>query len=379
MDSNFGVVGQADSSQACADAVVEFGEVPERACGAAMSYFNIGVSYKETNRLSEAVDAFREAIAIESDFVAAHVGLATTLLLDGQLQEGFAEYEWRLRAGFTPLQKFGRAQWDGTRRPDITVLVYTERRHGDAIEFARYLPLLAAEGVSVILQCSASLQPLLRGVDGVAAAYSFDEALPDFDFHIPMLSLPHLFKTGLSDVPANVPYLFAPFERAREWGERLGSFREGVKIGLRWAVDAGGDGACPLKCFEVLADMPGVRFVSLQDRPLTGAEEASATRLGLVDFSADLHDLSDTAALVAKLDLVISVDAAVLHLAGALGKPAWALLKHAPHWPWMLDCELSPWYPGIHLFRQRRRDEWDSVLERVALVLRGVLQAVDEQ
>lgn len=348
----------------------------------AMAYFNMGLAFKASNRLEEAIGAYSHAIALKPDFVYAHVNLAIALLLAGRLQEGFAEYEWRLKPEFTSPRHFEAPQWDGLIDPDKTLLVHTEQGHGDTLQFIRYLPFIAAQGMRVIVQCPAELQSLLESVEGVAMTYRIDEPLPDFDAHIPLLSLPHLFQTDLSKIPANVPYMVAPYEKVRAWGERLSAYGNTVKIGLRWmgnpqnTLDA--ERSFPLEMFTPLAGLPQVTFVSLQNTPLTAEERVSAEKLGMVDVSSDLRDFTDTAALIENLNLVIAVDTAVLHLACALGRPAWALLKHAPHWPWMLDREDSPWYPSLRLFRQRERGNWAEVLEEVAALLNGVMQSVQE-
>lgn len=378
--NNLGMLYQ--SQGLFAESVIEFSQAVQLAPELAMAYFNMGIAFKEMNRLEGAITAYRQAIAIKPDFVEAHVNLAIVLLLDGQLEEGFAEYEWRLRPEFTPSRPFGRPLWNGLIDPEGTLLVHTEQGYGDAIQFVRYLPFIASEGMRIILQCPAPLRDLLQGVEGVSMVYSLDEVLPDFDAHIPLLSLPLLFKTDLAKIPANVPYLFASFEKSQAWGERLAALGDTVKIGLRWAGNPSNTQdqgrSCALGVFETLAGMPRVSFVSLQNTPLTDVEKVSAERLGLLDVSSELRDFTDTAALIARLDLVISVDTSVLHLTGALGRSAWALLKHTPHWPWMLDREDCPWYPGMHLFRQQRRDDWAGVLERVAVVLHGVMQSIQE-
>ncbi|TSA50012.1 MAG: tetratricopeptide repeat protein [Nitrosomonadales bacterium] len=362
--------------------VTEFRQAVQLAPDLAMAYFNLGLASKELNQLDEAISAYRQAIVLNPDFVMAHVNLAIALLLDGQLREGFEEYEWRLRPEFAPTRQFDRPRWDGLIDPKGTLLVHTEQGYGDTIQFIRYLPFIAAEGMRIIVQCPAELQNLLQSVEGVSMAYTFDEVLPDFDAHIPLLSMPFLFQTDLSKIPANVPYLSAPFEKVQSWREWLYAQGETIKIGLRWAGNPHNtqdeERSFPLSVFEPLAGLPQVMFVSLQNTPLTDAEKISAGKLGLVDVSADLHDFVDTVALIENLNLVISVDTAVLHLAGALGKQVWGLQKYAPHWPWMLERDTSPWYPSMRLFRQQQRGDWVAVSERVAGMLRDVMQSIKE-
>lgn len=378
--NNLGMVylSQGDFSKA----VMAFTQTAQLDPNMAMAHFNIGLALKELNHLDESIAAYRRAIALTPDFVEAHVNLAIVLLLDGQLREGFEEYEWRLAPNFTPPREFACPRWDGMVDPNATLLVHTEQGYGDIIQFIRYLPFIAVEGMRVIVQCPTELQSLLQGVEGIAMTYSFDEVLPDYDAHIPLLSLPLLFQTDLTKIPANVPYLYTPFEKTQAWREKLYALGETLKIGLRWSGNPrnthDGGRSCQLSLFEPLAGISQVTFISLQNEPLSEHDRASAEKLGLVDLSSDLHDFTDTAALIENLDLVISVDTAVLHLAGALGRPTWALLKYAPHWPWQLDREDSPWYPDMRLIRQNVEGDWTEVLEWVAMLLSGVMESVQE-
>lgn len=347
-----------------------------------MAHYNLGISLKEINRLDASIAAYRRALELDPDFVEAHVNLALVLLLHGQLPEGFQEYEWRLRPEFSSSPPFGSPRWDGMIDSQATLLVHTEQGCGDTIQFIRYLPFIAAESMRVIVRCPAEMQGLLQSVEGVAMVFAPGETLPDFDFHIPLLSLPFLFHTDLTKIPGEVPYLSAPFEKKQAWRERLFALGETIKIGLRWYGNPNNthdrERSLPLAQFELLAGMPQVTFISLQNSPLTEVEQASAEKLGLIDVSADLCDFTDTAALIAGLDMVIAVDTAVLHLAGALGRPAWALLKFAPHWPWLLEREDTPWYPGMRLFRQEQRGDWEGVMRQVAGLLREVMNTVRE-
>lgn len=376
--NNLGMLYQ--SQELFSKSIAEFRRSLELAPDLAMAYFNMGIALKETNRLDEAIAAYRNAIALQPDFVVAHVNLAIVLLLNGQMREGFEEYEWRLRPEFSPSRHFNRPRWDGMIDAHKVLLVHTEQGYGDAIQFIRYLPFIAAEGMRIIIQCPPELQNLMQSVEGVSMTYAFDEPLPDFDVYIPLLSLPLLFKTDLSSIPVNVPYVSAPFEKVQAWGGRLNAYGETVKIGLRWAGspnNTSDDGrSVPLALFESLAGMREVTFVSLQDTPITEADGPIAEKLGLVDFSAELRDFVDTAALIENINLVISVDTAVMHLAGALGRPVWGLQKHAPHWPWMLDREDCSWYPSLRLFRQPRRGDWPEVLQRIDALLRSVMRSI---
>lgn len=213
--------------------------------------------------------------------------------------------------------------------------------------------------------------------------YGRDEELPPHSAHVSLMSLPFLFEVHLGKVPANVPYITTPFSKIVSWRDALSNYRDTICIGLRWAgnpdntQDKGR--SIPLKLFEALADIPQVTWISLQANPFSEEERESAEKLGLKDFSGKLADFTDTAALIEQLDLVISVDTAVLHLAGALGRPVWGLLKSSPHWPWLLERDESPWYPSMRLFRQQKAGNWKDVMEHMAGVLHDVMLSVREE
>lgn len=346
-----------------------------------LGYFNLGIALKEQNHLDEAIKAYRKAIELKPDFAEAHLNLGIALLLDGQMVDGFAEYEWRHQASPPPV--FDSPLWDGTLDPKGTLLIYTEQGMGDTLQFIRYVPFIAAQGMRVIVQCPMALENLLQGVEGVSTTYRPGEELPPHTAHISLLSLPHLFETHLGRIPANVPYVSTPFSKTMKWRDALTSHGDTIRIGLRWAGNPGNTEdkgrSIPLSLFECLAGIPQITWVSLQADPLSSEERVSAEKLGLVDFSDQLEDFTDTAALIEQLDLVIAVDTAVLHLAGALGKPVWGLLKYAPHWPWLLGRDDSPWYPSARLFRQPAAGDWDSVLQLIARTLGDVMASVREE
>lgn len=347
----------------------------------AMAHFNQGIAFKELGLVEEAIAALRQAVKIAPDFAEAHLNLAIALLLSGQMLEGFEEYEWRNRISTPPV--FDSPPWDGTVDPKGTLLVYAEQGLGDTLQFIRFIPFIAAQGMRVIVQCPPVLENLLQGVEGVSMTYRQDEALPPHSAHVSLMSLPRLFQVHLGKVPANVPYITTPFSKIVAWKEALTPFRDTICIGLRWAgnpdntQDRGR--SIPLKLFEALADIPNVTWVNLQANPLSEEERQSAEKLGLKDFSDRLADFTDTAALVEQLDLVISVDTAVLHLAGALGRPVWGLLKASPHWPWLLERDDSPWYPSARLFRQKTAGDWKAVVGQLTSLLQEVMQSIREE
>jgi tetratricopeptide (TPR) repeat protein len=349
-----------------------------------MAHYNLAIALKELNYLDEAIESCRKALVLQPSFVEAHVNLALYLLADGQLEEGFEEYQWRLKSPFTTSPFPTQAPlWEGLIDPQGTLLVIAEQGFGDIIQFARYIPFIAREGMRIIVQCPPALEALLQSMEGVASTVRPDEPLPPHNAYVPLLSLPLLFKTKIDTIPKNIPYFLPPFGKVRKWQQRLNALGETIKVGLRWSGNPRNSNdrvrSISLDMFSKFTGMPSVTFISLGNEPLLDAELAPAKSIGLVDYSAELKDFIDTAALMANLDLVISVDTAVLHLAGALGRPAWGLIKYAPHWPWLLERNDSPWYPSVQLFRQSRADDWQPIVDRVVATLAQSMQTAIAQ
>lgn len=341
--------------------------------GMSMAHYNAGIAFRALNELDESIASNRRAIELNPDFTEAHVNLATSLLLDGQLEEGFEEYEWRRKPPFSQESERSIPEWDGTVDPKGSLLIVAEQGVGDAIQFARYIPFIAREGMRVIVQCRPELENLMQSVEGVASTYRPDEVVPPCTAWLPMLSLPLHFQTRLDSIPRNVPYLQPAFAKVSRWRKRLLQMGETIKVGLRWAGNPQNSldqqRSIPLDLLRGLENMAQVTFVSLDNAPPRGDDVEAAAVIGLVDLSSALVDLEETAALIANLDLVISVDTAILHLAGALGRPTWGLLKFSPHWPWLLGRDDNPWYPGMHLFRQAQPGDWKPVVDRLVATL----------
>ncbi|NJL22841.1 MAG: hypothetical protein HC895_21695 [Leptolyngbyaceae cyanobacterium SM1_3_5] len=299
----------------------------------------------------------RRAIALAPNDAEAHFGYAFTLLISGDLQAGFAEYEWRWRLAYNPPRKLAQPRWDGAPLNGKTLLLWAEQGFGDTIQFVRYVSLLAKQG-RVIVECQPSLRSLLTSVPGIAQVIPQGEPLPDFDLQAPLLSVPHLLKTAIDTIPAPVPYL-----QPTRSIELPGKF----KIGIAWAGDPKNPinqrRSCPVDQFLKLRSIPDVTLYSLQkDRTVELPED-------VIDLSDRLQDFADTAAIVAQLDLVISIDTALAHLAGAMGKPIWVVLPFSPDWRWLLHRSNCPWYPTMRLFRQPQASDWDSVFTSIAAEL----------
>lgn len=338
------------------------------------AWLNLASVHEQQDNVRGALEAYRGAIKSAPDEVAAHVNYAQHLLRLGRFDEGWKEYEWRWHlpemAAWAP--RFDRPEWDGSELAGRTVLVYAEQGFGDALQFVRYVPLIAKRGGKAVLRCAATLKPLFAGVPGIGQVVDEREPLPAFDLCCPLLSLPRLFETTLDSIPADVPYIRADANKAREWRDRLASQQPAVHVGLVWTTDSkiAHHKALPLEALAPLARIGVVVLHSLQ----TGAAAAEADRpppgMALINQSAHLRDFSDTAALIANLDLVISIDTAVVHLAGGMAKPVWTVLAQPADWRWLIDREDSPWYPTMRLFRQRGPGDWADVFARVAWAAR---------
>ena len=323
-----------------------------------------------------AAACYRDAIAARPDFAEAHFNHALQLLLAGDFEKGWEEYEWRLRMpDLAPLWPHaGRPRWDGSPLEGKAILLYAEQGFGDAIQFVRFAPLVAERGGRVILSCAASLMPLFENIPGIAALADWSKPAPAFDLCCSLLSLPRIFRTTIATLPAKTPYLHANPEKLRRWNARLAPDAAALKVGLVWATQSSNKSAqsrsLKLDMFAPLAAVGEILFCSLQKGP--GAEHVAHAPAGMriIDFGREIGDFSDTAALIANLDLVISIDTAVAHLAGALARPVWTLTDWPPEWRWLLGRDDTPWYSTMRLYRRGRAEPWEDVIARVAEALR---------
>ena len=255
-----------------------------------------------------------------------------------------------------------------------SIFLYAEQGFGDMIQLIGYMPLVSKRCKEVIIECQAELVPLVKNMKGVYVVIPQGESTPEFDFHCSLLMLPVIFDTTLKSIPADVPYITVDPDIAQSWRRKIQRDESELKIGLAWA---GGhtestlrDRSCSLDMFSFLGKLNGIIFYSLQKGEPAKHSKKLTVGMKLIDYSEELRDFSDTTALIKNLDLVISVDTAVAHLAGALGKPVWTLLSFSPDWRWMLNQEDSPWYPTMKLFRQTAMGDWKSVIAQVAEELR---------
>lgn len=345
----------------------------------AVAYNNLGNALRDLGRLAEARASFEQALSFNPGLVSARFNLALTLLYQGEYAEGFALYEQRFEGGkqHYPVshELYSRfstmPRWDGTELHGRRLLIWTEQGMGDSLMLLRFFSGLKEKGAGkIIVYCESGLVPILRTVEVVDEILQRDQfpSFETFDVHCPIMSLPHLFGTTLDTLPAKVPYLRVPAGMDERWLGRLAEIT-GLKVGLVWAAGKKDDRDITLQDFAPLIEIPGVTFFSLQKGE--PASQLAETGWPVWDWMDECKvPFLDTAALVQHLDLVISVDTSVAHLAGALGKPVWLLNRYESEWRWMLEREDSPWYPTMRIFRQKSLHDWPGVIARLAESLR---------
>lgn len=359
-----------------ADAALCYEAALAKGCALPEVFGNLGVIRQEMGDTAAAISCYDRALAAEPDNPEIRRNRAQALLKIGRFAEGWREFEWRWQtAHFSHFRRdWVKPRWTGELLRGETVLVHAEQGFGDSLQFARYLPMAAERGAKVIVECPQPLMSLLTNVRGVTEVFEYGAATPEHDYQIPMMSLPGALATELSNIPADVPYLI-PTDAARaKWRKKIAS-GDGRRVGLVWKGSANhqrNDWRSPgLAAFLPLIELEGITWFSLQKDD----EAADLAGMGLAGritaLGADLEDFSDTAAAIECLDLVISPDTAVAHLAGALARPVWLILPFASEWRWLEQRSDSPWYPTMRLFRQAAYGDWASAVQAMAMVLKG--------
>ena len=345
--------------------------------GHAQAHCNLGLLHLNQGEPLSARAGYDRAIASNPEHAKAHVGRAMVDLMLGDWSRGWNEYEWRWRIKNVPppLPGIASPSWSGEPLCGARILLVDEQGIGDALQFVRYAPLVADLGGRVLLRVRPGLRRILATVRGVESVSTFDEPLPQFDAHCPLLSLPRAIGTRVETVPGEVPYLSADADRVVEWRRRLGA--HGFKIGICWqggTKKTGLSRSFPPGELRRISSIPGVRLISLQKPdaadPAGPLDSDMPVELPGPDFDAGPDAFLDTAALIESLDLVITCDTSIAHLAGALARPAWIALQYAADWRWMSGRDTSPWYPTHRLFRQSTSGQWsdvfDSMYQRLA-------------
>ena len=338
-----------------------------------------GLALQALGRHADALAGYNQAIALQKDYADAHFNAALARLTLGDYAAGFAEYEWRWKRAGIARASYGKPLWLGEyplgRK---TILLHAEQGLGDTVQFVRYAPLLARAGATVVLEVQKELRDLLGTLEGVSAIVARGETLPGFDVHCPLGSLPLAFKTGLGAVPAGIPYLHASQDRIAKWRPRLDAL-PGRRVGLAWAGNPSHindrNRSIAFSRLAPLLSTPGISFVGLQRDLREGEREQIASSQNMLSLGPEFGDLSDCSGVTSSLDLVISVDTAVAHLAAAMGRPTWLLVPFWPDWRWGLSGETSPWYPQARLFRQAADADWDPVLERIRAEIAAELKS----
>jgi len=343
------------------------------------AWHSLGWNLIKIGKVRESIPCFNRAIALKPDRALLYWRRAWALMLLGQYEQAWADYEARWYDEDLQLKDrrpFPGPLWQGQDLTGKTLFIHLEQGIGDTFQFMRYLPMVQARGGKLVVEAHSNFFSLIvRSFPGIEFRHE-PVLVPQYDYHLPLLSLPHVFATTLATVPAKVPYLVPDREKVEAWRQRLAG-EAGLKVGIAWAGSPmhknDRQRSIRLQCLAPLAQVAGVQFVSLQKGP--GAEQLAQTPdFKMLDWTEELNDWDDTAALVSALDLVIAVDTSVAHLAGALARSTWTLLPFAPDFRWMIDRDDTPWYPTMRLFRQPALRDWESVVQTVAQSLRQLAQ-----
>jgi tetratricopeptide (TPR) repeat protein len=340
---------------------------------------NLGRILSDLGRYAEAAASYREALRCRPDLAEAHNNLGICLLRQGNLVEGWREFDWSCGTGRTGARRhFPQPLWQGESIPDGTILLHEEEGYGDTIQFIRCAALVKQRVGTVLCEAPPPLRRLLPRCPGIDAITSSANPPPAFDVHASLMSLPRIFGTTLASVPAETPYLFADAELTEMWARRLPP-RAGLRVGIVWQGNPqtwdrelqrrDKSRSIPLRYYAPLARVPGVQLFSLQKGFGIEQIEQAADRFSMIDLGSQFDDFSDTAAVMKNLDLVISSCTSPAHLAGALGVPIWVALGFTACWRWLLDRDDTPWYPTMRLFRQKSPGDWTGVFERIAEAL----------
>ena len=347
----------------------------------AEAYLNRGTVLRELMHLEAALASYNQAIALRPDYAEAYANRATLRLLLADFANGWGDYEWRWRnsrgSNIRQTRRGLQRLWLGDEcLSGKTILLTCEQGLGDTLQFCRYAAAVSGLGASVLLEVQEPLTSLLASLGGVSGVFAIGSNLPTFDWHCPLLSLPLAFKTRVDTIPAAEGYLRADADKVAQWRSRLGKHTR-PRVGLVWSGNPqhSHDRYRSISLDKLLARLPtGAGYVSLQKDIREQNAQTLRARADVLDFSTELRDFSDTAALCKCMDLVISVDSAVAHLSGALGVPTWVLLPFHPDWRWLTERNDSPWYQSVKLFRQPSIDNWDEAIARLSGELLGSLQ-----
>ena len=341
------------------------------------AWYNLGKTLADAARPTEALAAYSRQLDLDPGHSSARWNRSLTNLLLGNFSDGWKEYEVRWEATPFKRRQLPRPPWQGESLSGKTLLIHAEQGLGDTIQMLRYGAMAEKRGARVILECQPELVNLARTAPGITSVLPRGVPLPDFDFEIPTMSLPLAFETNLDSIPAPIPYLHAAPEKIAFWKSRFGKLPPKRKFGIVWAGGeknpANAQRSMSPTDFADLAKISDIEWISLQKG--AASEQWKSAPFPIHNWTNEIHDFTDTAALISLLDGVISVDTAVAHLAGALGKPVWILITHVPDFRWLMDRADSPWYPSAQLLRQRSRGCWKAAIKSLAGELSRIRQA----
>lgn len=369
---------KADYAQAAAHCRMAIEQSPDLA----EAYNNLGNVLRDQGDYAGALDCYEQSLKLSPDGTDAHWNRSLIWLLEGNFAQGWPEYEWRWKLKTFATRATNRPLWDGSPLEGRTILLDAEQGLGDTLQFIRYAPLVQERGGRVMAVCQKPLMQILSGCPGIDRLVAQGEPVPDFDVYAPLLSLPKLFGTTLESVPAPIPYLHADPYLVEQWGRELAPI-QAFKVGIAWKGSPKNrmdqQRSIPLAAFEPLARVPGVQLISLQKGEGSEQLKQMAGRFAVLDLAQRLDEKSgafmDTAAVMRRLDLVITCDSSLGHLAGALGAPTWIALALSPDWRWLLERDDTPWYPTVRLFRKTSIGDWSDVFKRMAAALEAAVAA----
>ncbi len=335
----------------------------------ALSFTNLSLDMMGQRRFKEALRYCSVALTVDENIPEVHYNRSHIYLLQGKFEKGWEEYEWRLKRPDYPKRELKKPFLQTENISGKIILVYGEQGLGDSIQFVRYLPMLKEKGAVVIFECDKQLTSLFKNLNGIDRLVEKNKNKePDFnyDYHIPLLSLPYYFRTDLDNIPKEKEYLSVDQSLVELWSKNI-TGKNTIKAGIVWAGNPthtnDKNRSCSLKTFIPFLSVPGIDFYSLQKG--SASDQLDNCKEQITNIAEKINTLEDTAAIISNLDLVITIDSSVAHLAGALGKPVWVLIPFLPDWRWMLDRKDSPWYPSMKLFRQQNTGQWNGVIMEV--------------
>ncbi len=350
----------------CEEAELYYNFAADNKASKALSFTNLSLSMMEQRRFKEALRYCDVALTADENIPEVHYNKSHIYLLQGNFEKGWPEYEWRLKRPDYPQRNFSKPFLRTQNIEGKKILVNGEQGLGDAIQFVRYLPMLKKKGAVVIFECDKRLTSLfknLKGIDSLIERKQNNEPDVEYDYYIPLLSLPYYFRTTINNIPNEYKYIQVDRSLINYWGSKLND-QNRFKVGLVWAGNPthtnDKNRSCSLKTFEPFLSVPEVDFYSLQKGD--ASKQSNSFKEQVINIADNIKTLEDTAAIISNLDLVITIDSSIAHLTGALGKSVWVLIPFLPDWRWMLDSDDSPWYPSMKLFRQRKPNQWNDVI-----------------